>query len=102
MDKIKIIQDLIDQVQNLPKDYDERKLNAFEKDAKMIIGNIFGIDSPHLKNLEEALTYFNQSGALSLMTDSRNDIGNDWNNLKNDLLDICNTMKKELELFHKE
>ncbi len=75
MNKIKILQDLIDRIQNLPKNYYEMELYAFETNANLIIGNIFGINSLYLKSLEEALTSFR------LLSFDILNKGDSWDNL---------------------
>jgi len=92
MDKIELVQSLIDQVNKLPH-RDEEKLDALQRRAEMIIRKVFGDSSKYLKDLE-SIHFF----PMAYPADERY-YNETWLSGKNEMLNLFNTMLEELKLF---
>jgi predicted nucleotide-binding protein len=91
MNKIELIQSLIDELNKLPN-LDEGKLDALQRRAEMIIRIIFGESSKYLKDLGKINFY-------PLIAPADGEYRNEsWNSGKKQLLNLFNTMLEELKL----
>jgi predicted nucleotide-binding protein len=91
MNKIELIQSLIDELNKLPN-LDEGKLDALQRRAEMIIRIIFGESSIYLKYLEKISFY-------PMVAPANEEYYNEsWNSGKKQLLNLFNAMLEELKL----
>lgn len=92
MDKIKLIQELIDMTNKLPH-RDDDALDALNKRAEMIIRNVFGESSKYLKDLSRISFYPGVYPCAEEYYHKR------WKSGKKEMLNLFNTMIEELQLF---
>lgn len=93
MDKIKLIQNLIDEIENLPL-RNEMELDAFKRRAEMIIRKIFGDSSPYLKDLK--FISFHPGIYYSGMEQS--EYNESWSKGKSKMLNLFKTIEEDLTL----
>jgi predicted nucleotide-binding protein len=85
MDEVELIQSLIDDLNELPYE-DEVPMDALQRRVEMVIRNVFGESSPHMKDLKNiGLSWSVPRGAREVR--------------KNKTLNLLRTILFELELF---
>lgn len=92
MNEIEMVQSLIDSINKLPH-RDENELYAIRVRAQMLIRNIFGDSSEYLENINHI--YFSPN----YLTAEENLLGKTWNDGKDNMLNLFNTMLEHLSLF---
>ncbi len=93
MDKIELVQDLIDKIKNLPH-RNEIELDAFKRRAEMIIRKIFGDSSTYLTDLKSIS--FKPGVSFAGMDGSIYD--ESWSKGQSKMLNLFKTMEEELAL----
>jgi predicted nucleotide-binding protein len=98
MNKIELIQSLIDELNELPN-RNEEKLDKLQKRAEMIVRKVFGESSKYLKDLGK-INFYPLIYVFSLDSTTDEKYYNEsWNSGKKQMLNLFNTMLEELELF---
>jgi len=93
LDKIELVQDLIDKIKNLPH-RNEIELDAFKRRAEMIIRKIFGDSSTYLTDLKSIS--FKPGVSFAGMDGSIYD--ESWSKGQSKMLNLFKTIKEELTL----
>lgn len=93
MDAIKLIQDLIDKVENLPH-RNEEELDALKRKAEMMIRKIFGNSSTYLKDL--IFISFRPGAYWSGM--DRRIYDKSWSKGQSEMLNLLKTIEEDLTL----
>jgi len=98
MNKIELIQSLIDELNELPN-RNEEKLDKLQKRAEMIVRKVFGESSIYLKQSEK-ISFYPMVYVLSLDSTTDEKYYNEsWNSGKKQMLNLFNTMLEELNSF---
>jgi len=92
MDKIELIQSLIEMANKLPH-RDEKELDAIKKRAEMIIRRVFGESSKYLDDLKRIHFY-----PIAYPADEHS-LNESWNSGRSEMLNLFNTILEELKLF---
>ena len=92
MNEIKLVQSLIDEVNELPY-RDKEKLDALRRRADMIIRKVFGDSSKYLKDLNN-ISFFPMLSPVA-----EHEYGERWRYGESQMLNLFNTMLEELKLF---